>query len=245
MARHPDYNTVRHSTQKFHNLKQRRRRMCRRGDNMTDNARMQAAIDRVEIMQVSNTLLSARDDAEWEKLAQCFHADAHVKTSWFDGTAQEFAEAARKMMEGHHETDTQRHTISNQRVTINAHRAVNEYYLMLYQGRTLDGYEFDFVTWSVTLDLFENRNGEWRISKRSNIYEKDRMDPHVPGSVPYSYYQGLDLSRYPSAIRFHCYRNERSSGHPPKNLILKGSPEEKAACQEAADWLAGLPLKRK
>lgn len=211
---------------------------------MTEHARMQAVIDKVEIMQVSNTLLSARDDADWEKLAQCFHPDAHVKTSWFDGTAQGFAEAARKRMESRHSNDTQRHAISNQRVTVNGNRAVNEFYLMLYQGRTLDGYEFDFVTWSVTLDLFENRNGEWRISKRSNIYEKDRIDPHVPGSVPSSYYQGLDLSRYPRAIAFHCYRNERSSGDPPKNLILKGSPEETVARQETKDWLAGKPLKR-
>ena len=59
------------------------------------------------------------------------------------------------------------------------------------------------------------------------IYEKSRMDPHVPGSVPQSYYDDLDLSRYPQAIRFHCYRNESSSGQVPKNLILKGSPEEK------------------
>jgi hypothetical protein len=211
---------------------------------MTDNERMQSAIDTVEIMQVSNTLLSARDDADWEKLVQCFHPDAHVKTSWFDGTAQGFAEAARKAVESHARSDTQRHTISNQRVSVNGNRAVNEFYLILYQGRTMDGYEFDFITWSVTLDLFEKRNGEWRVSKRSNIYEKDRIEPHVPGSVPDSYYQGLDLSRYPRAIRFHCYRNETCSDHPPKNLILKGSPEEKTARQEAKDWLAGKPLKR-
>jgi len=47
------------------------------------------------------------------------------------------------------------------------------------------------------------------------------------------------LSRYPAAIRYHCYRNERSSGHAPKNLILKGSPEETAARKAAAEWLAG------
>ena len=71
------------------------------------------------------------------------------------------------------------------------------------------------------------------------IYEKDRMDPHVPGSVPQSYFDQLDLSRYPKAVRFHCYRNERSSGQIPKNLILKGSPEEKAARKTADEWLAG------
>ena len=206
---------------------------------MTENARVQAVMDKFEMIEVSNVLLSCRDAGDWERLAQCFHADARVTTTWFDGTAQEFAGAAKNMMDGHHPTDTQRHMINNPRVTINGHRAVNEYYVTLCQGRTMDGYEFDFQTWSVTLDLFERRDGNWRICKRSNIYEKDRMEPHVPGSVPQSYYDQLDLSRYPVAIRYHCYRNERSSGHAPKNLILKGSPEEQAARKHAAEWLAG------
>ena len=131
--------------------------------------------------------------------------------------------------------------ISNPRVTLQGRRAVCEYYVMLYQGRTMDGYELDFQTWSVTLDLFEKRDGAWRICKRSNIYEKDRMDPHIPGGVPQSYFDRLDLSHYPAAIRYHCYRNERSSGQLPKNLILKGSPEEKAARKEAEEWLAAAP----
>jgi hypothetical protein len=196
-------------------------------------------MDKFEIIEVSHTLLSSRDAPDWNRLAQCFHPDARVTTSWFNGTAAEFAGQAKNMMDGHHPADTQRHIISNPRVTIKGHRAVNEYYVILYQGRTMDGYEFDFQTWSVTLDFFEKRNGAWRICKRANIYEKDRMDPHIPGSVPQSYYDSLDLSRYPAAIRYHCYRNERSSGQTPKNLIVKGSPEEKAFREEAGEWLAG------
>ena len=206
---------------------------------MNEQDRIRIAAEKFEITQVSNTLMSCRDAGDWATLVTCFHPDAHVSTSWFSGTAEEFAKASQNMMEGHHPKDTQRHQLTNQRVTINGHRAVNEYYVILHQGRTLDGYEFDLMTWSVTIDLFEKRNGEWRICKRSNIYEKDRMEPHVPGSVPASYYEKLDLSGYPAAIRFHCYRNERSSGHKPKNLILKGSPEETAARKAAAEWLAG------
>ena len=142
------------------------------------------------------------------------------------------------MMSGHHPTDTQRHMMSNPRITLNGKRAACEYYVILHQGRTLDGYEFDFQTWSVTIDLHELRDGTWRICTRKMIYEKSRMDPHVPGSVPQSYYDSLDLSPFPPAIRFHCYRNLRSSGQMPKNLIMKGSPEEAAARREVAAWVA-------
>ncbi|OGA50074.1 MAG: hypothetical protein A3G24_22860 [Betaproteobacteria bacterium RIFCSPLOWO2_12_FULL_62_13] len=195
-------------------------------------------MDKFEITEVSTVSLCCRDSGDWTRLAQCFLPDARVTTSWFDGTAREFADQSRSMMAGHHSSDTQRHMMGNPRVTLKGHRAVCEFYVILYQGRTMDGYAFDLQTWSVTLDLFEKRDGAWRIAKRMIIYEKDRMDPHIPGSVPQSYFDQLDLSRYPAAVRYHCYRNERSSGHAPKNLILKGSPEEKAARKAAEEWLA-------
>ena len=206
---------------------------------MTEAERHQAVIDKFEIIEVSTVSLHSRDTGDWTRLAQCFFPGARVTTSWFDGTAREFAEQSRAMMAGHHPSDTQRHMMGNPHVTLKGRRAVCEFYVILYQGRTMDGYEFDFQTWSVDLDLFEKRDGAWRIAQRMIIYEKDRMDPHVPGSVPQSYFDQLDLSRYPKAVRFHCYRNERSSGQIPKNLILKGSPEEKAARKTADEWLAG------
>jgi hypothetical protein len=206
---------------------------------VADDARLQAVMDKFEIIENSTISLCCRDSGDWPGLAACFLPDARVTTSWFDGSAREFAEQSSRMMAGHHPGDTQRHTMSNPRVTLRGNRAVCEFYVILYQGRTLDGHEFDFQTWSVTLDLYGKSGGAWRIARRMNIYEKDRMDPRVPGSVPPSYYERLDLSRYPAAVRFHCYRNERSSGHAPKNLILRGSPEERAARKSAEDWLAG------
>ena len=212
--------------------------MSLREKDMTDPSRLQAVIDKSEIIEVATTSFCSRDAGDWKRLVECFRPDARITTSWFNGTAREFAEQSGRMMAGHHPGDTQRHVISNPRVTLGGDRAVCEYYLILYQGRTLDGYEFDFQTWSVVLDLFDRSGGGWRIAKRMIIYEKDRMDPHVPGSVPPSYYAQLDLSRYPVAIRFHCYRNEKSSGQAPKNIIVKGTPEEAAARKTAGDWLA-------
>ena len=151
---------------------------------MTEQERQQAATDKLEIVEVSTTSMRCRDTGDWARLARCFHPDARLTTSWFDGTAREFTEQSRNMMEGHHPGDTQRHMIGNALVDLNGRRAINEYYVVLHQGRTLDGYEFDFQTWSVVLDLCERREGEWRISRRITVYEKGRMDPRRPGSVP-------------------------------------------------------------
>jgi hypothetical protein len=200
---------------------------------------MQDVADKFEIIEVSTIAMHCRDKGEWDELAKCYHPEARVTTSWFNGTAAEFAAQSKTLLGRHHPGDTTRHMMSNPRVRLNGQRAVNEFYLVLHQGRLMDGYEFDFQTWSVTLDLLEKLDGAWKISRRSMIYEKSRMDPRVPGSVPQSYYDGLDLSKYPEPVKFHCYRNERLGGHAPRNLILKGSPEEKAVRQAAAEWLAG------
>lgn len=203
------------------------------------NARIEAVVDKFEIIEVSMTSLHCRDAGDWPGLARCFLPEARVTTSWFDGTAAEFTRQSSAMMAGHHPNDTQRHMMSNPLVRLSGERAVCEFYVILHQGRTMDGYQLDLQTFSVDLDLFAKRDGEWRIAKRVIIYEKDHIAPHVPGAVPQSYFDQLDLSPYPAAIRYHCYRNHHSSGQLPKNLILKGSPEERVARQAARDWLAG------
>ena len=206
---------------------------------MTDNARLQAVMDKFEIIENTTVSLCCRDTADWTRLGECFHPEAHITTSWFNGTAREFVEQSRNMMDGHHTGDTQRHLMGNPRVTIKGNHALCEFMLILFQGRTLDGYEFDFETWAMVLDLYEQHGGVWLISKRSIIYEKGRMDARIPGAVPQSYFDQLDLSRYPAPVKFHCYRNEKSSGRTPDKLTLKGTSEEAALRKAAAEWVAG------
>jgi hypothetical protein len=205
---------------------------------MTDLTRLQGAADKLEIIENSATSFCCRDTGDWDRLAACFDPQAPITTSWFKGTAREFAEQSKNMLDGHHPGDTQRHMMGSPRVTLNGNRAICEYYLILYQGRTIDGYEFDLATWSVTLDFYEKQPDEvWRIVKRRMIYDKSRMDARTPGTVPQSYWDGMDLSRYPVPVKYHCYRNEKSSGHAPANMILKGSVGDKEARRDAEAWV--------
>ena len=42
----------------------------------------------------------------------------------------------------------------------------------------------------------------------------------------------MELSRYPIAVRCHCYRNERTSGPLLTDPAIKGSASEKAVLKE-------------
>ncbi|MAE05932.1 MAG: hypothetical protein CMH76_06335 [Nitrospinae bacterium] len=207
---------------------------------MSDEARLHAAADKSEILEVAMRSHVCRDTGDWDTLKTCFHPDGRLTVSWFSGNAHDFIESSRNMMGGHHTGDSQKHFAGNPRVSLSGDRAVCEYYLTLNQRRTINVYEFDFQTWSSVVDLFERREGAWRVLARTMIYEKDRMDPHKPGEVPDSYFREMDLSPYPRALRYHCWRNEKSSGHPPTaDIVIEGGERAKQTREAARRWLEG------
>ena len=165
---------------------------------MEAEGRIQESVDRNEIKDVLSVVNYARDAGLWEAWRDCYHADATLTTSWFSGSRDEFVEAAKKMKIARHPGESQKHTVTNPWVRLAGARAVAEHDLILYQRRIIDGVELDFTTWSRVLALLEKRDGAWRIWKRTNIYEKDRMDPYKPDEVPASFYASIDLAGYPS-----------------------------------------------
>ena len=208
---------------------------------MSDDKRMQENLDKNEIKDVISISFYCRDSGLWDTLRECFHLDATLTTSWFTGTADEFVEdSSKKMRIARHEGETQKHVVVNPWVRINGNRAVAEHDLILYQRRLIDGIELDFTTWSRNLNLFEKKDGVWRIFKRTAIYEKDRMDPYKPHEIPESFYSSINLEGFPSAIRYHCWRNAKVGHGPAPNIVLKNSEREKSVRQEAEKWLSGV-----
>jgi hypothetical protein len=185
-----------------------------------------------------------RDRGDWDELVDCFHPDARITTSWFEGNTHEFIEGSSKMMVSHDPSDSQKHFAGNPRVITNGEdRALCEYYLTLHQRRRIDGYLFDFQTWSSTVDMFEQRDNTWRVLGRWNIYEKDRMDPHKPGEVPERFFKEMDLTPFPEALKYHSWRNARGSNEmPPKGLVIEGTELAKAIRAAARTWLDGGAL---
>lgn len=206
---------------------------------MEADRKIQETLDRSEIKDVVSTVNYARDSGLWEELRARYHPDATLATSWFTGTRDEFIEAARRMKIARYPGESQKHVAASPWVRLRGDRAAAEQDLILYQRRLIDGVELDFTTWSRVVVLLEKREGAWRIWKRTNVYEKDRMDPCRPDELPASFYASIDLGGYPRAIRCHCWRNARI-GHPPaSNLVLQNSAEERAVREEAERWLAG------
>ncbi len=116
---------------------------------------------------------------------------------------------------------------------------MSECHVTLYSRAVVDKIDFDFTAWLRFIDLFEKRGGEWRIAKRTSVYEKDRMDPVRPEDVPGGYFKGIDLSGYPEACKFMCHRAAKRGRRPAPDIVSAGSEAEAALRAEGGAWLKG------
>jgi len=207
---------------------------------MTHEDKMRAAIDRQEIKTLIARSIIARDSALWDDLADCYHPDATLTSSWFTGSPAEFVKVAAEMKLTRHEGEAQMHLTGNHWIRTNGNRALAESDLILFQRRVIDGNELDFSTFSRRIDMLEKRAGTWKIWVWTLIYEKDRMDAPDPDALPDGFYGSMDLTGYPRAVRYHCWRNDRIGFPPAHNIRIKGTEREQAIRADAQRWIDGL-----
>jgi hypothetical protein len=87
------------------------------------------------------------------------------------------------------------------------------------------------------IDLLELRDGRWGIVLRRPVYEKDRIDPVVPGQVPV-----LDTAlsgRFPAGCRHLLYAQTQAGMQVMKTEPGLRGPEIEALYREVEDWLSG------
>jgi hypothetical protein len=187
---------------------------------------------------VRQTWAFARDSGEWEAMRACFHPDATVCVSWYSGPASTFFERTIAMSTDRRPEERSKHWFGNSRVWLKRDRALLETDAMVLVRDRFDGHLFDF-TWFIRIyDRIERRQGEWRILRMTGIYDKDRADPVVPGSVPASIFAGIKLDGPESAIAMMRFRSEKMGRTVPPDIVIGGTQGEKKLRAEAEAWLA-------
>jgi hypothetical protein len=196
-------------------------------------SRTTAVNDEQEIAELIQNWGFWRDQGEWEKLRTTFHAEGTIEVTWFSGRFADFIAASREMRKTRRGA---KHEIGGSRIEVRGARAVAETNVRILGRRPLHGVECDTTAWGRFYDLLEKR-GRWAIVRRVAIYEKDRIDPVVPGtSIP------LDqdrLARMPAAYRFLGY-SLSVGGFPVSNdLPTDDSPALEQLRRDGELWLEG------
>ena len=206
---------------------------------MSEDQSLQAVIDRSEINDLLMRWGQARDRGEWETLRDCYHPDGTMHIAWISDSAEEFVRRSEGMLSNERARGFSKHFIGPGRIQLNGRRAFSQCHVNLITRVTMDELDFDWEFWGQFFDWLERRDdGQWRIFKRTMVYEKDRLDPVEPAKIPAGYMEAMDLDRYPHQLRFMYWRTGKEGRKPVDDLVLAKTPEATKLTDDSLAWLA-------
>lgn len=143
--------------------------------------RMAAQVDelmsRAQITEILYAYARANDRLDEPLLRSCFWPESTHKHGKFDGNSTDFINFALKILRS---IKFCAHHISNPSIAINGDRAVSECYYFAHhrRDRKEGGGEEDAFFEGRYLDVFERRNGVWKIIRRRGL--SDYNAPPIP-----------------------------------------------------------------
>lgn len=195
--------------------------------------------DELEIRQMIERWAVWRDAGDWERFATVWHPEGIMMATWFQGP---FAEFIRVTREGWDKGVSILHFLGGTAVDIQGDRAIAQTKMTISQRGPIEGVTCDVVCTGRFYDFVVRHEGQWKLLHRQPIYEKDRIDPVVPGAT-----LALDqneLARMPEGYRHLAYIQTRIGYQVKMDMpMLKGEAVE-ALYRRGAQWLAGGPLER-
>lgn len=137
---------------------------------------MRALLDKQAITEVLHRYCRAIDRYDASLLASVYHEDAMDYHGVYNGPIAGFVEALRGKPGLYVATS---HKVSNILIELDGDVARSETYLnAMHRRETADGLVDDFLHCRY-LDRFERRNGEWRIAKRTVVYDWGITQPAI------------------------------------------------------------------
>ena len=154
-------------------------------------ARLERLLDRTEIFDLVRHERLCRDQRDFPAMIACYVPKAPVRTTWFDGTIEDFAEASRKKMTSGSQA---KHWIMPARLEINQDRALVESPAVIFDRLIFDGIEFDTFQYCRFVSRVIRTTRGWKLGSFEGIYQRDQMqtvDPRDPLPVDWDVIKSL------------------------------------------------------
>jgi hypothetical protein len=195
--------------------------------------------DELEIRGLVEAWAVYRDALDWERFRTVWHDDGRMMATWWQGPYEDFI---RVSIEGFIRGVRILRFLGGSVVEVAGDRAIAQTKMTISQRAEVEGVLCDVVCTGRFYDFFERRDGRWGLVLRQPIYERDRLDPVVPGTAP-SLDQAV-LDGFPEGYRHLAYLQD-GIGYPVKRDMpgLVG-PEVEALYADGVTWLAGAELAR-
>jgi hypothetical protein len=193
--------------------------------------------DRLAIRDIVENWVLWRDARQWDRFRTLWHADGRMWATWFQGTFEEFIAVSQQ---GYERGARIHHMLGGTTIDIAGNRAIARTKVEIAQRGMVEGVLCDVTCWGRAYDFLEKRDGRWGIVLRRHTYEKDRLDPVMPGAAV-----TLDpelLDRYPEGYRHLAYLQTRAGYRVKPDMPGLDGPALAALDADAARWLAGGSL---
>ncbi|HEX4752185.1 MAG TPA: nuclear transport factor 2 family protein [Solirubrobacterales bacterium] len=143
----------------------------------TDAATSQT--DKLEIQELIRMERYWRDTARWDRLAAAYTPDSRVRTTWFDGSGPDFAEASREMA---NRGRLSRHLITPTYVRVEGDRGLVDSYGEIHNRERVAEVEVDILMYCRFFSRVARTDDGWRLASFDGIYLKDQLTPVDPGA---------------------------------------------------------------
>jgi hypothetical protein len=193
--------------------------------------------DRLAIRDLIENWVLWRDGRLWDRFRTLWHKEGQMWATWFQGPYEEFIQVSQ---EGYDRGVRIMHTLGGMSIDIEGKRAIAQTRMAIQQRAAVEGVMCDVTCSGKFYDFLEKRRGRWGIVLRRLAYEKDRIDPVVPGAAP-----KLDqklLASFPEGYRHLAYLQHKI-GYTIKDELpgLEGPPLA-ALYAKGKAWLKGKKL---
>jgi hypothetical protein len=193
--------------------------------------------ERAAIRELIENWALWRDAGDWERFRTVWHDDGRMMATWFQGSADEFIRVSK---EGWDKGVSILHFLGGCSIELAGHRAIAQTKMTISQRGEVDGVRCDVVCTGRFYDFIEQRAGKWGVVLRQPIYEKDRIDPLVPGTT-----LKLDpalLEGFPEGYRHLAYLQTRIGYTVKRDMPGLKGPAVEALYARGRSWLRHGPL---
>lgn len=176
-----------------------------------------------------------RDMGRWERMKSCFHPDAVVRISWFQGNGHDFVDASREMAR---RGVLAKHRLGPVSVRVNGARAVATLAVIIDIPAEVRGVALMLSSHARVFYRAEQRDGLWKLASFEVFYMRDELAAQIPGEpVPVT---AADVAGYRRAYRFLSFVLAQGGFATRDDLAGEDRPETvEALCREIYGW-AGL-----
>jgi hypothetical protein len=196
-------------------------------------------IDRLSIRDTVENWAVWRDAGDWERFRSVWSDDGMMMATWFQGSADEFIRLSK---DGWNRGVSILHFLGGTSIDLTGKRAIAQTKMTISQRAEVDGVVCDIVCTGRFYDFFQKCKRGWRVVHRQPIYEKDRIDPVVPGKGP-----ELDreiLALFPEGYRHLAYAQTKIGYTVKRDMPGLKGPEVETLYEKGRAWLNGDALTR-